>query len=57
MTPLDIVRVPVLRDNYVWLVHDATSGETIVVDPGEAAPVLAAANGHGWTISQVWNTH
>lgn len=56
-TTLDIVRVPALDDNYVWLLHDAVANETVVVDPSEAAPVLAAANARGWTISQIWNTH
>lgn len=55
--PLEIVRVPVLSDNYVWLIHDDESGETVVVDPGEAAPVLAAADARGWRIGQIWNTH
>ena len=54
---LDIVRVPVLSDNYVWLVHESESGETLVVDPAVAAPVLAAADARGWTITQIWNTH
>lgn len=54
---LEIVRVPVLADNYAWLVHDPDSGETIAVDPGEAAPVRAAAAARGWTIDQVWTTH
>jgi len=54
---LEIVRVPVLSDNYAWLVHDADSGETVAVDPGEAGPVLAAASARGWTIGQVWTTH
>jgi hydroxyacylglutathione hydrolase len=54
---LEIVRIPVLSDNYVWLVHDTVSDETMVVDPGEAAPVLAAAEARGWTISAIWNTH
>ncbi|MDH4398666.1 hydroxyacylglutathione hydrolase [Sphingorhabdus sp.] len=54
---LEVVRVPVLSDNYVWLVHDAQSGETLVVDPAIAAPVLAAAEARGWTITQIWNTH
>lgn len=54
---LDIVRVPVLSDNYVWLVHESESGETLVVDPAVAAPVLAAAEARGWTITQIWNTH
>jgi hydroxyacylglutathione hydrolase len=54
---LEIVRVPAFTDNYLWLVHDPDSGETAVVDPGDAAPVAAAAEERGWTIGQVWNTH
>ena len=55
--PIEIVRVPVLSDNYVWLVHEATSGETLVIDPAVAEPVLAAAEARGWRITQIWNTH
>jgi len=54
---LEIVPVPVLRDNYVWLMHDPESGETVAVDPSIAEPVLEAAAARGWTINQVWNTH
>jgi hydroxyacylglutathione hydrolase len=54
---LEIVAVPAFADNYIWLVHDEASGETAVVDPGDAAPVLAEAEARGWTIDQVWNTH
>ncbi len=54
---LEVVRVPVLSDNYAWLVHDPASGETLAVDPGEAAPMLAAATERGWRIDQVWATH
>jgi hydroxyacylglutathione hydrolase len=54
---LEIVRIPVLSDNYVWLVHDAASGETMVIDPAVAAPVLAEADARGWRITQIWNTH
>jgi hydroxyacylglutathione hydrolase len=54
---LEIVPVPAFADNYLWLVHDHDSGETAVVDPGDAAPVLAEAEERGWTIGQVWNTH
>ena len=56
-TPLEIVRVPVLSDNYSWLVHDPDSGRTMVIDPGEAAPLLDAAAERGWSIDEVWNTH
>lgn len=54
---MEIVAVAALTDNYIWLMHDPASGETVAVDPGEAAPVLAAAGTRGWTITQVWNTH
>jgi hydroxyacylglutathione hydrolase len=54
---LEIVGVPAFSDNYLWLVYDDDSGETAVVDPGDAAPVLAEAKRLGWHISQVWNTH
>ena len=54
---MDIVAVPAFADNYLWLVHDQTSGETAVVDPGDAAPVLTEADKRGWKITQVWNTH
>lgn len=54
---LEIVPVPAFADNYIWLVHDSASGETAVVDPGDATPALAEAERRGWTITQVWNTH
>ena len=54
---IDIVRIPVLSDNYVWLVHEPVSGETMVVDPSVAEPVLAEADRRGWRITQIWNTH
>ncbi len=54
---IEVVRIPALSDNYIWLAHDAASGETIVVDPAVAEPVLEAATARGWTISAIWNTH
>jgi len=57
MPELEIVAVPVLADNYAWLIYDPKTEDAAVVDPGEAAPVLAAAKERGWHISQVWTTH
>jgi hydroxyacylglutathione hydrolase len=54
---VEILRLPVLSDNYVWLMHDAASAETVVIDPAVAEPVLAAAKAKGWRITQIWNTH
>ena len=54
---LEIIRIPVLSDNYVWLVHEPQSKETMVVDPAVSDPVLAEAKKRGWKITQIWNTH
>ena len=54
---IEVVQVPVLSDNYVYLAHDAASGETTVIDPAVAEPVLDAAAARGWKITQIWNTH
>ena len=54
---LEIARIPVLSDNYVWLVHEPGTGETTVIDPAVAEPVLAEAERRGWRIGQIWNTH
>ena len=54
---MEIAAVPAFTDNYIWLLHDESSGETAVVDPGDASPALAEAEKRGWRITQVWNTH
>ena len=54
---IEVIAVPVLTDNYVWLIHDPASGETAAVDPSLAQPVLDAVAAKGWRLSQVLNTH
>lgn len=54
---MEIVAVPVLTDNYVWLIHNPETGETAAVDPSVAEPVLDAVAARGWTLKQVLNTH
>ena len=57
MARLTVSAVPVLSDNYVWLIHNAETGETAAVDPSVADPVLHAAAASGLKITQVLNTH
>lgn len=38
---MNLISIPALQDNYIWLL-DNQEGHCIIVDPGEAAPVLAA---------------
>ena len=54
---VEIVRISALSDNYIWLVHEESSGETMVVDPAVAEAVLGEAEARGWRITQIWNTH
>ena len=54
---LDVVGIPALTDNYIWLVHDDASGETMVVDPAQAEPVDAVLAARGWRLTAIWNTH
>ena len=54
---IEVIRIPVLSDNYIWLVRENTSGEVMVVDPAVAEPVLAKAEELGWNITHIWNTH
>jgi hydroxyacylglutathione hydrolase len=54
---MDIALVPLLTDNYGYLLHDAATGATAAVDPSEAAPMLDAAARRGWRLSHVLNTH
>jgi len=54
---LEIKQVRVLGDNYAYLLHEPQTGATAAVDPGDAEPVLAAAEAMGWRIGTVLITH
>lgn len=54
---VSVERVPCLKDNYSWIIHDHATGKTAVVDPAEEAPVVAALKDKGWTLSHILNTH
>ncbi len=54
---LQVEILPVLDDNYIFVLHDAASGATAVVDPAEAEPVLAFLQRKGWRLDYVLNTH
>src|SRR5262252_3861477 len=53
---LRIIPVPALADNYIWLLAD-DSGRALIVDPGDAAPVLAALQREKLTPSAILLTH
>jgi hydroxyacylglutathione hydrolase len=54
---LIIEPIPAFSDNYIWLLHNEESTEAAVVDPGDAAPVIAALKARGLTLSHILITH
>lgn len=54
---LQTVRLNAFDDNYIWLLRDPQSGAVGAVDPGDAAPVLAALDANGWALSHIFVTH
>ena len=54
---LQIHQFPCLSDNYGFLVHDTSSGETACIDTPDAEAYLREAAAKGWRITQIWNTH
>lgn len=54
---LELVTVPCLADNYAYLLHDAGSGQTALVDVPEAAPILAELARRGWGLTNILLTH
>ena len=49
--------VPILQDNYAWLLRDAATGATAIVDPAEPAPVAAAIEAAGGRLDMILLTH
>lgn len=54
---LNILAVPALVDNYIWLIHSVDNNEVLIVDPGEAQPVINALNEQQLTPVAILNTH
>jgi hydroxyacylglutathione hydrolase len=52
-----IVPIPAFDDNYIWLLVDAQRTRAAVVDPGDAAPVVAALGQRGLALAAVLVTH
>lgn len=54
---LDITLIPVLSDNYIFLLHEKEAGITAAVDPAEAAPVLQCLSAKSVPLTYILNTH
>ena len=52
-----IIPVPAFRDNYIWLIIENSNKKCIIVDPGDAAPVIATLTNEGLTPVAIFVTH
>ncbi len=56
-SPVELVVIPCLQDNYAYLVHCAETGETALVDAPEAGPIQAELDRRGWSLTDILITH
>lgn len=52
-----IITVPAFSDNYIWLICDEKEKNALIVDPGDASPVLSALHNKAITPTAILITH
>jgi hydroxyacylglutathione hydrolase len=52
---MKLIPIPAFNDNYIWMLHDCC--RALVVDPGDAQPVLTALRQRGLTLEAILVTH
>ena len=51
----EVIRIPAFKDNYIWLLRSGTSA--VVVDPGDARPVLDVLKREALSLAAILITH
>src|SRR5688572_11205929 len=54
---IDVIPIPALKDNYIWLLRRRGSVHCAVVDPGDAAPVLEYLRSANLQLTDILITH
>ncbi len=54
---MKIIQIPLLRDNYAYLLVCEKTKTAAIIDPSEADPVAARIDQEGVTLSAILNTH
>ncbi|MGE5522815.1 MAG: hydroxyacylglutathione hydrolase [Rhodospirillaceae bacterium] len=55
MMPHRVIAIPAFSDNYIWTIRDES--HAVVVDPGDATPVLDYLAREGLQLAAILNTH
>lgn len=53
---MNLNSIPAFQDNYIWVLNN-DNGRCLIVDPGEAAPVLQALEEKQWQPEAIFLTH
>ncbi|MDI6955489.1 hydroxyacylglutathione hydrolase, partial [Pantoea sp. Pa-EAmG] len=53
---MNLTSIPALQDNYIWTLNDE-QGRCLIVDPGEARPVLEKIRANHWQPQAILLTH
>lgn len=54
---LSVTPIPAFSDNYIWLLRQDTSTDVVVVDPGDAKPVIRHLEREGLNLAAILITH
>lgn len=54
---LEVVQIPVLQDNYAFLLHNPANGETVSIDSPDPDRINAELEDREWNLTAIWNTH
>ena len=49
--------VPILKDNYAWLLRESDTGATAIVDPADPQPIIEAIERAGGRLDMILLTH
>ncbi len=52
-----VIGLPAFSDNYIWMIQDADNPRVVLVDPGDAAPALAALAHRNLELAAILITH
>jgi len=54
---IDINIIPVLKDNYSYLITDIETGKNAIIDPGDAIPIIEYLQENNIKLDYILNTH
>jgi len=54
---VNVLTIPAFDDNYIWLIKDSQSQHCVVVDPGDAIPVLELIESQSLILDAILLTH